>query len=414
VLRALALAAAVLLAAAPAAAQRGRVDVNAVPARPALLPGADTADATAYFTLGVQNLDGNPRRAADAFYWASRLEPGWADAVYGRHTALVMSLSDDRFLRYMWRERSVVRSPDIQAIDSLYLRALSMEPFLYRKFDRQLYRLLLQRWAEWTFRRAGEVPNPAAINDWVNNWMNDIDPDWRGRWAYAEGRFPEAVQHLERAVRTTRRGRAGVRADLARALLLSGDLPRARAEMGLALEDLRKEDERDLVFVYESKALLEFSVAAIHERLSHPDSAREAYGRALQEDLAYAPAHVRMAGLSLAAGDTAGAVAAMDLAVQLAPDNAAFRYEYARLLAAVRRYPEAMEELNRAAGLEPYYAAPHLLLAKIYDASGMRLEAVEHYTHFVDRAARNNRDRAPAQGRRDAIQAALRAEAGTP
>ena len=411
-LRSLALAAAVLLAAAPVAAQRD--DARATPPRPALLPGADTADATAYFTLGVQNLDSNPRRAADAFYWASRLEPGWADAVYGRHTALVLALSDQRFLRYMWRERSVVRSPDVQAIDSLYLRALSMEPFLYRKFDRQVYRAFFQRLYEDFSHRRGQAPNPALINDWVNDWMNDVDPDWRGRWAYAEGRFPEAVQHLERAVRTTRRGRAGVRADLARALLLSGDLPRARTEMGLALEDLRKEDERDLVFVYESKALLEFSVAAIHERLNRPDSAREAYGRALQEDLAYAPAHVRMAGLSLAAGDTAGAVAAMDLAVQLAPDNAAFRYEYARLLAAVRRYPEAMEELNRAAALEPFYAAPHLLLAKIYDASGMRLEAVEHYTHFVDRAARNNRDRAPAQGRRDAIQAALRAEAGTP
>jgi tetratricopeptide (TPR) repeat protein len=193
---------------------------------------------------------------------------------------------------------------------------------------------------------------------------------------------------------------------------LAGQHDRAREEMARAIEDMRREDADDLVYLYESKAVLEHSVAAVHEKQARPDSAREAYGRALREDLAFHPAHVRLAALALAAGDTAAAVGEMDLAVQLAPEDGALRHDYAGLLISARKYPEAVEELKKAAELEPWFAAPRLLLGKIHDASGLRLETVRNYKDFLARASKADAQRAWTETRLAAIEAALAAEAG--
>jgi hypothetical protein len=77
---------------------------------------------------------GPPAEAAAAFYWAARLQPGWADPLYGRRVALLMT-DPDRLVRYMEDNRGTIRSPEIQAIDSLQLRALSLDPFLVQTFD---------------------------------------------------------------------------------------------------------------------------------------------------------------------------------------------------------------------------------------------------------------------------------------
>src|SRR6185369_14516804 len=82
--RTLSLALAALLAAGAAHAQ-------AAPRRPALPAQSDTNDASAYYRLGMSRLSANPREAADAFWWASRLDPHWADPLYARRAALLMS-----------------------------------------------------------------------------------------------------------------------------------------------------------------------------------------------------------------------------------------------------------------------------------------------------------------------------------
>ena len=400
-----ALAAAALVT--PAAAQR-RASIHAPPPRPPLWAGADTADASTYFNLGVQRLETEPRLAADAFYWATRLRPGWADALYGRRVALLMS-SPDRLIRYMEGSRGVARSPEVQAIDSLYLKALTLDPFLFRRLDRVMFTAYLQKAAETEIRRSGETPNPALIRDWINELNTTLDPEIAAWRAYAEGRFPDAVRYYERATRGSRH-RSRTRTELARVLFLAGDLPRALQEMGAAVEEMRKEDEGDLVYVYESKAVLEHSVAAIHEKRGEAEPAREAYGRALREDLAFYPAHVRLGRLALAAGDTAAAVGEMALAAQIADGDGAVRYDYAQLLASARKYAEAADELKKAIELEPYFAAPHLLLGRIHDASGMRLEAVQNYKDFLARATRGDDQRGWAEARLATLEAGLRAE----
>src|SRR5205823_13766272 len=78
---ALALAATVApLVAAPLMAQKL---AESIP-RPKLRDVTDTNDAQAYFDAVIQRFRSDPRYAADAFYWATRLNPGWADPLYGR------------------------------------------------------------------------------------------------------------------------------------------------------------------------------------------------------------------------------------------------------------------------------------------------------------------------------------------
>jgi Tfp pilus assembly protein PilF len=172
---------------------------------------------------------------------------------------------------------------------------------------------------------------------------------------------------------------------------------------------MRKEDARDLVFVYQSKALMEHSLGAVYEKMGNAAAAQEAYGRALQEDLSFAPAHRALSALAMARGDTATAVSELALAVELSPDDAALRVKYGLMLVRTRQAQEAVGEFKRAAELEPYYAEPHLMLARLYDSSGMAQEALDGYRAYVARAARDDAGYANAQERIASLDAQLKA-----
>src|SRR5947207_9509235 len=82
------LVASILVTLPPAAlqAQGGKV-----PKRPNLEEGADTNFAPAYYEFGMRKIERDPQKAADAFYWATRLDPAWAQPVYARRIALLMA-----------------------------------------------------------------------------------------------------------------------------------------------------------------------------------------------------------------------------------------------------------------------------------------------------------------------------------
>src|SRR5215510_1330662 len=61
------------------------------PKRPKLDAQADTNDAAAYYYFATARLRTDPQKAADALYWATRLDPAWADAYYARRIALLLS-----------------------------------------------------------------------------------------------------------------------------------------------------------------------------------------------------------------------------------------------------------------------------------------------------------------------------------
>jgi hypothetical protein len=73
-----------LVVALMAAAHVAFAQAKNEPKRPRLAAGADTNDARAYYDHGLAKIERDPAEAADAFYWATRINPGVADAYYGQ------------------------------------------------------------------------------------------------------------------------------------------------------------------------------------------------------------------------------------------------------------------------------------------------------------------------------------------
>ena len=402
-------AAAVLACAAPAAAQTPRV--HDIPPRPVLWAQADTNSAGAYFSHGVSRLTEKPEEAAAAFYWAARLRPGWAEPLYGRRVALLMS-DPDRLVRYMEDNRGTMRSPEILAIDSLQLQALSLNPFLIQQFDQQMLRAYMMRAVTNDMQRGGGTANTALVAHMVESWLQSSEPSMRAWVAYSQGRFPQALAEYERSLRRAQpRQRPRIHTDLGRIHFFTGNLGKAVEHFTSASTEMRKRDARDLVVVYESKALTEFSVGVVYEKMGNTAAAQEAYGRALQEDLAFGPAHRALSALALARGDTATTISEMALAVELSPRDAALRMDYGLMLLLAAKPSEGVAEIQKASELEPLFAAPQLMLARLYDRSRLPQEALGHYRAYLARAPRDDEGYANAQQRVAALDAELKTAA---
>jgi tetratricopeptide (TPR) repeat protein len=392
-----------VLAAAPAAAQR----VNEAPRRPRLTAGADSNDARAYMDAGSRLIVDQPRQAADAFYWAYQLDPTSADALYGRYAALLLS-NQQRLVDYSEANWRVVTSREVRAVDSLYFRALTMNPFLYRQYQSHLFQSYIRVIARRAYTEAygaSGVPE-TVIQGEINGLLQHGPAIWRAEEAYGLGRFPDAARYYQEAIRDARRGRSRVRADRARLLAHMGDNAGAMADFAASIQDMRTEDERELVFLYQSKALLEHSVGTLHERMGNRDAAREAYGRALTEDLAFYPAHVRLGLMALAAGDTATALAELDLASQAAAAEPHVMYTYAAVLAQTGRLDDAARQAERAMQAAPHWADPWFVMGAVRDGQGNLAGARQAYEGFLSRAPRAHRRRAAAEGRVRDLQAA--------
>lgn len=373
------------------------------PQRPTLPADLDPNDAHALYAYGSLVLEGSPRRAAEFFHWASRLDPTWADPLYARRLALLMS---DRaiFSEYMQASPKLLRSPGMQKVDSLYRHALMLNPFLQQRHYFTAVKQALARSVEQEIRRAnpGAPIHSGEIESYIERTLRNGDPETAAWVAHSEGRFGAAQENYRRALRRSKE-RAYLHAGLARVLVLAGRFGEARDEMMLALKEMRETDEKKLVRVYESKALYEHSIGLIMEQLGDQTGAREAYGRALQEDLSYYPSHLRLGELALSAGDTTAALAEFELAVQIRGDDAGVRYKYADLLQRAGRSEAAESEARLAIEAEPLFALPYLVLADAAQAQGKGGEAATHYGAFLERASRTAEQRPYAEGRLSAL-----------
>src|SRR5215467_1056856 len=72
------------------------------PKRPKFPAGVDTNSAQVYYDYGLEQFDRDPDKAADAFYWAMRINPTQAESYYARRCALLIA-DKYRFQRY-WDE----------------------------------------------------------------------------------------------------------------------------------------------------------------------------------------------------------------------------------------------------------------------------------------------------------------------
>jgi tetratricopeptide (TPR) repeat protein len=210
---------------------------------------------------------------------------------------------------------------------------MTANPLFYRRFDAILFRAYLEESVMREARRtqgANAEANRSEMTYWIEVWLRGAGPSTRAWQAYTDGRFDVAVANYRDALKKARKeARGGQHLEMARTFALTGNADSAVAHFQVALADMRERDAKKTVRWYDSKALLEQSIGMAYEGAGNDSLAREAYGRALQEDLAYDPAHARLGAMALRRGDTTTAVSELDLAVRVKQDDPALRYRYA-------------------------------------------------------------------------------------
>jgi len=366
------------------------------PRRPKMPAGADTNSAQVYYDYGIEKLQRDPEEAANSFYWAARLNPLNADAYYARRCALLLS-DKWRFQKYYEDDRRTLQSDEVKRIDSLYYYSLTINPFLYRKLDQVMFQSYLDNWAEDYARRNNVSANEVQYE--LRRWINTTaSPAMRASQAYGEGRFSDALRIYADAIQDAKH-KEELRALRGRLFFQLNQGDSALAELTQALADMRKADKKDLVYAYESKALMEQSIGLVYQRLGNNAAAKEAFGRALQEDLSYFPAHVQLAYMALDAKDTTTALTEMDLAVQIRGDDPTLRYIYGFSLATSGKYKEAEEQLRKAIEIDPVFPTPYAQLGEVLDKQGRGTEALAQYRTFLAIASQNDLRRKNAEER---------------
>src|SRR5256886_5618701 len=228
----------------------------AEPKRPRLCSAADTNDWEAYFDYGVSRLLSDPRGAERAFYWASRLDPTRAEPLYARWVASWMRLTG-WFEEYVEERPRVLESPNVAQVDSLYQQALFRNPLTPRTLHILLYDQLPGRW--------GRDPLTIAV------------------LAYGAGKFDAAAAEFGKLVRDDPVKRYRVRYGQAPGFTAPPRDARAAPGGAALIEELRRRDEKQLAYWYESKDLLEYSLGLLELARGNRAAARAALQQALLE-----------------------------------------------------------------------------------------------------------------------------------
>ena len=366
-----AVAALTLAAPAPGAAQDR-------PSRPRLPAAADTNDWEAYYDQGVVHL--RARRQVDAeanFLWASRLDPTRAEPFYARWVAY-WARDPKRYMRYEDGEAEVTQSPEVLRTDSIRDVAFDRNPLVYQG----LQVLILDQ-------LGGGI-----------RWKED--PGTLGWLSYGTMQFDRAAEQFQRAV-----SRGGHWAHYSRALVFTAQerYDSATVEMQKLLAALRAQDAKSVQYAYMSKAFVEYTIGRLALARNDAAAARDAFGRALAEDLAYVPAHSWMGTVALGAGDVETAVREHAQAAELRPNDGMLRWQHGRALGAAGRDEEAIVEFRRAIELEPHWADPWFSLALALDREALPNDAIAAYRTWLARAPRSSPNLARARARLEALTA---------
>jgi Tfp pilus assembly protein PilF len=151
----------------------------------------------------------------------------------------------------------------------------------------------------------------------------------------------------------------------------------------------------------------------IHGHAGNLDAAKDAFGRALSEDLTFYQAHLRLAEIAMGRGDTTTALGEFDQAAQLRPNDGMVRFEYGVALLRAKKFAEGEAQLRKTTELEPYFAMGFYDLALALDLQGKKHEAIEPYKMFVARAPQSAQTQIEIAKARSAQYAAMDTGAST-
>lgn len=123
-------------------------------------------------------------------------------------------------------------------------------------------------------------------------------------------------------------------------------------------------------------------------------AAREALGRTVVENAAFAPAHAMLGEIAFSRNDTATTLLEYGLAAETDPTDVEIRIGRGKALRQAGQGTQAIAEFRKAIVLEPLYATPYFMLAAALEESGDKPGATEAYSLFLSHATRDDPRRA--------------------
>ena len=329
--------------------------------RPRLAAQADTNDWEAYFDYAVSWLRTKPDRARLGFFWAQRLDPSRAEPLYGRWVAYWMGRSS-WWEGYLRESKSIVNSPQILQVDSLYTQALLRNPFVAQTLTILLYDQLPGRWGNDVLTQAFLEYSAAKLSDAANDFAYVIRSDPR-RYAWVRYNRALAFVGLER-------------------------WDSAAVELNQLLDELRLHDTTSITSTYQSQELLLYGLGLL--KLAQGDRAggMAALENALVENLSFFPAHAMLAQQAMQARDTARGLREFSQALELSRGDPWMRFRYGQALGQAGRHLEAAAQLDTVTRAEPFFAEPYLVLGAAREAAGKPDSAALAYDAFVRLAPR--------------------------
>jgi tetratricopeptide (TPR) repeat protein len=229
----------------------------------------------------------------------------------------------------------------------------------------------------------------------VPSWIDEVDDPVASGSIYYDGAcYGKAAEQWGKAL-AKRPGLVGLRVLRANALHFSGSNGIALQELQTAIDTLRGRDAKKLGRgrLYDSKEWLEYKIGLIQMQEENYAAAREAFGRALAENLAFYQAHARIGDVDMLQNDVEGAIAEYDQAVQLkGADDPVLHdtYGVALLRSNTARFADAEAQFRKAIELAPEYAIPYYNLAVALAKQGKKDDAIAQFRAFVAHAPRNN------------------------
>ena len=331
------------------------------PKRPKLDAGADTNDAQAYIEWG--NLRETPRKKAfDAYYWAYRLDPTRHVYLLNMFTAVYWAQSPGWRSEYWQGAEFATKSKEARLLDSLANMVSYREPFAH-------------------FTRSSCVVD--------RDWLDYVESSTylTAEHYYEQGCWTQAIDWY-RKVLAKYPNHLSSRMNLVRSMHWTGQHGNALAQIDTALAQLRARDSKRTYRFYASKEQLETMRGEILTQMEDYFGAKKAYGKALEENLSYWPAHMRLARLASIQGEHDEALQEYDQAVQLAEKEPAVRFDFGIALLRAEKGAEAEREFRRTLELEPNFNLAYFNLALALDQQGKRVEAIEAYRTYLRRASR--------------------------
>lgn len=379
-----------------------------VRATPAMAPvdstAPDTNDAMTYYQAGVASLDADPAGSAASFYWASRINPSWAEPYFGRWFALTQAAQRTAVLKKQVKEHKndpLVPDSTLKHLDSLVILADIHDPF----FDEKVALEAESNNTHAELALANSLRNK-AIREYDQEQMSEGEPPFMGAhdlklehsWygSYVDRHFDSASADLAKLIKK-HPDYIQLYTYRAKAQYYLKQYDSAAATLGLAAGQIEKRDTTKLLPAYISREMLTYSIAMAN-RQGHRDSAAKAnFQLTVTQNLGFHMAHLHLASQALDAHDTTTALNEAQIAAQIRPDDPLVQLFLGYSLVNAGRVNDGIDHLRQATTVDPYYSLPYFYLGQALEQARNDSAAVTAYRGYLAHAARHEAMRQSAE-----------------